>query len=263
MSSAPSALNPNASLELPHVRHIGPGDLKDALREGLDDFLAVPTHSLFLIAIYPTVGLLLFRLTFGYDMLPLIFPLAAGFALIGPLAMAGVYELSRRRQEGREASWDALNVFRLPRVRGLAVFGLLLMAIFFAWLLAATAIYRANFGHWSPASLAEFASQLFGTPAGWSLITTGCGVGFVFAAATFCISVVSIPMLLDRDVSVGVAIATSLKAVATNLPTMSLWAIIIAVALAIGSLPFFLGLAVALPVLGHASWRLYAKVVER
>lgn len=263
MMSAKSATDPSISLNVPNVRRIDPGDLRDALVEGVDDFMAMPTHSLFLIAIYPVVGMVLFHLTFGYDVLPLIFPLAAGFALIGPLAMVGVYELSRRRQLGLPPSWGAADILYFSRLRPLMAFGVVLMTIFLAWLLAASTIYRSNFGEWTPQSLSAFADRIISTREGWSLILTGCSVGVLFAALTFTISVVSVPMLLDREVSVAVAIVTSVKTVLANPKTMALWAVVIAVGLAIGSAPVFFGLAIVLPVLGHASWRLYCKAVER
>jgi uncharacterized membrane protein len=263
MLSAKSATDPSISLTVPNVRRIDPGDLRDALIEGVDDFVAMPTHSFFLIAIYPVVGMVLFRLTFGYDVLPLIFPLAAGFALLGPLAMVGVYELSRRRQKGLPPSWSAADILYFSRLRPLMAFGMVLMTIFLTWLIAAFAIYRSCFGEWTPQSMSTFVDRIISTREGWSLILMGCSVGLLFAALTFTISVVSVPMILDQEVSVAVAIVTSMKTVLANPTTMALWAVIIAVGLAIGSAPAFFGLAIVLPVFGHAIWRLYCKAVER
>jgi uncharacterized membrane protein len=246
----------------PSIRRIGPDELRDALNKGIDDFIALPTYSIFLIVIYPVLGLLLFRLTFGYDFLPLIYPLVAGFALIGPLAMIGVYELSRRREEGLPVTWDAFNILKFPRLRAIMTFGLVLMAIFVAWLIAAMVLYQAYVGHATPRSVGAFVDLIVGTSAGTSLIFIGTGVGFIFATATFAISVVSVPMLLDRDVSVGVAISTSVNAVKANPTMMAVWGFIIVIALAGGSVPLFLGLAVVLPVLGHTTWHLYRKIVE-
>ena len=137
----------------------------------------------------------------------------------------------------------------------------MLMIIYFAWLGAAQAIYVANFGNVAPASVAEFARQVVGTPAGWALIFFGSGVGFLFAVIVFTLSVVSFPMLLDRDVGVAVALRTSLRAVLANPITMAVWGFIVAFTLLIGSLPLFVGLAVALPVLGHSTWHLYRRLV--
>jgi uncharacterized membrane protein len=262
MASVNSSLDSDARLGHPHIRKIGVADLKDALIKGLGDFRAMPTHSVFLIVIYPVVGLVLLRATFGYDMLPVVFPLIAGFALLGPLAATGLYELSRRREQGLSGSWDALNAFRLSNIGAIAILGAALMSIFLAWLGAAMAIYEATFGGMAPASFDEFVRRVFTTPSGWRLIIVGCGAGFLFAVTAFTISVVSFPMLVDRDVGAPSAVLTSIRAVLANPVTMALWGLFVAIALLIGSLPFLLGLAVVLPVLGHATWHLYRKLVE-
>jgi uncharacterized membrane protein len=247
----------------PTIRVIGPADLRDALAAGFDDFAAMPSHAMFLCVIYPLAGLVLGRLAFGYDVLPLLFPLIAGFALIGPFAALGLYELSRRREQGLDISWrQALEVWRAPSFGAIMVLGVLLMAIFLVWLAVAQAIYVANFGYAPAASMPDFVRQVLTTPAGWALIIVGNGVGFLFALVVLTISAVSFPLLLDRDVGLAVAILTSIRAVQKNPATMALWGLIVAVLLAIGTLPFFLGLTVVLPVLGHATWHLYRKVVE-
>lgn len=190
-------------LPLPAIRRITLGDLRDALARGFEDFAAFRTDVLFLCVIYPVVGLFLARLAFGYEMLPLLFPLASGFALIGPVAAVGLYEMSRRREAGAEVSWaDAFGVIRAPSVGAIVRFGLLLMAIFLAWLNVAIAIYDLTLGPAPPVSLGGFARDLFTTDAGWLLIGVGIGVGFLFAVLVLTISVVSVPLLLDREVGV-------------------------------------------------------------
>jgi uncharacterized membrane protein len=251
----------SAGSAYPAIRRIRLGDLREALAKGYSDFLAVPTHSIFLIIIYPIAGLILLRLTFGYDMLPVIFPLVAGFALLGPLAAIGIYELSRRRERSLGFSPAASSTFDPQRLWSVASLGVVLMIVFVAWLGAAMLIYRQIFGNWMPASIMDFVGKLFSTPAGLNLILAGCGVGFLFALTAFAISVVSFPMLLDRPASVGAAILTSIRAVAANPVPMAAWGFIVAFALVIGSLPVLIGLAVVLPVLGHSTWHLYRKVV--
>ena len=263
MSTLNSSLNAEESLGQPNVRKIGVDDLRDVLRKGISDFGAMPTHSIFLIVIYPIVGIILLRLSFGYDVLPVVFPLVAGYALLGPLAAIGLYEMSRRREQGLPASWDVLSVFSLLRVRSIALLGLVLMVIFLAWLTAAMTVYQSTFGTWTPPSVWEFARQVFTTSAGWTLIFVGCGVGFLFALVSFAVGVVSFPMLVDRDVGVATAVQTSIRAVAANPVTMAMWGLIVAGALVLGSLPVFIGLAIVLPVLGHSTWHLYRKLVER
>jgi uncharacterized membrane protein len=245
------------------IRKIGLSDLSDALRLGWEDFKAVPSHAIILCVIYPVLGLVLFRMVLGYSVLPLLFPLAAGFTLIGPFAALGLYELSRRRERGEEAAaWDALNVLRAPSFGAMLAVGALLLALFVTWIATADAIYIATFGHAPAATIPDFAARVLTTPEGWSLIIVGCSVGFLFAVVALCVSVVAFPLMLDRHATAIDAIRTSLRAVIKNPFAMAAWGLIVAVLLVIGSLPFFVGLAVVLPVLGHATWHLYRKVVE-
>jgi uncharacterized membrane protein len=245
------------------VRKISLSDLGSALRLGWEDFKAIPTHAIVLCVIYPVLGLVLFRLVIGYSVLPLLFPLAAGFTLIGPFAALGLYELSRRRERGEEAAaWDAMQVLRAPSFGAMFELGILLLVLFGVWIGAANAIYIATFGHAPAASIPDFATRVLTTPEGWSLIIAGCGVGFLFAVVALCVSVVSFPLMLDRHATAIDAIRTSLRAVRENPVPMAAWGLVVAALLAIGSLPFFVGLAVVLPVLGHATWHLYRKVIE-
>src|SRR5580704_18380250 len=248
---------------LPVVRKIAMSDLKEALIKGLDDFRAFPTHVMFLSIIYPVIGLVLGRLALSYDLLPLLFPLAAGFALIGPFAAICLYELSRQRELGLDVPWkDAFGARRCPAVDGIIALGGLLLIIFILWVAVAEGIYIAYFGHTPAGSVPDFLRQVFTTPTGWMLIVVGNGVGFVFAGAVLAISIVSFPLLLDRDVGVLVAIQTSVRAVLRNPLTIAMWGLIVAALLMVGLVPLFVGLAVVMPVLGHSSWHLYRKLVE-
>jgi uncharacterized membrane protein len=246
----------------PTIRRIGPADLMSALAKGLDDFSATPSHALFLCVIYPVVGLLLAGLTLGFAIIPLLYPLAAGFALIGPIAALGLYELSRRREAGVPVSaLDALDVLHSPSIGAIVALGVLLMIVFAIWIAIAHAIYVANCGYAQPTSAGQFIHDVLFTPAGWNLIVYGNLVGLVFAAAVLAISAVSFPLLLDRNVGMAVAIVTSVKAILKNPFTMALWGLIVAAGLVLGSLPFLFGLAVVMPVLGHATWHLYRRLI--
>jgi uncharacterized membrane protein len=248
---------------VPVVRKIAMSDLKDALAKGIDDFRAFPTHVIFLSIIYPVIGLVLAGLTLSYDLLPLLFPLAAGFALIGPFAAIGLYELSRQRELGRDVSWrDAFGAWRSRSTDGIIALGVLLLIVFALWVAVAQAIYIANFGYTPPELIPDFLRRVFTTPAGWTLIIVGNGVGFLFAAAVLSISIVSFPLLLDRDVGAVVAVLTSVRATRENPLIVAVWGLIVAALLLLGSLPLFVGLAVVMPVLGHSTWHLYRKLVE-
>ena len=259
-----SLRSPTQDAPLPAVRRIELADLRDALAKGLGDLGAYRSDVIFLCIIYPLAGLVLAWLAFGYDMLPLAFPLASGFALIGPVAAVGLYEISRRREQGVDISWvDAFGVVRAPAFGAILVLGLVLLAILLLWLAAAQAIYLVTLGPEQPVSVSAFLRDVFTTSRGWALIVAGVGVGFLFAVLVLTISVVSFPLLLDRDVGLYTAVATSVRAVATNPGPMAAWGLIVAGALVIGSIPLLLGLIIVMPVLGHATWHLYRKVVPR
>jgi uncharacterized membrane protein len=249
---------------LPAVRRIELADLADVLVSGLRDFGAYRTDVIFLCIIYPLAGLILASVAFGYDMLPMLFPLASGFALIGPVAAVGLYEMSRRREQGVEITWaDAFGVVSAPAFGAILVLGLILLAIFLLWLAAAYAIWLTTLGPEPPASIDAFAQQVLTSGAGWTMIAAGVGVGFLFALLVLAISVVSFPLLLDRDVGLRTAVATSVRAVLTNPGPMAAWGLIVAGGLVLGSIPVLLGLIIVMPVLGHATWHLYRKVVPR
>jgi uncharacterized membrane protein len=256
--------NPARHLDqaVPVVRRIAVGDLWTALREGAADVAATRDDILFIGLIYPLAGLVLARLAFSLDLLPLIFPLASGFALIGPFAAVGLYELSRRREQGLPVSWlDAFGVFRSPAIGSILGLGAIMLALFFVWLGVAYEIYLATVGGTAPQTIAAFERSIFTTGGGWTLIAAGLGVGFLFAVLAFALSVVSFPLLLDRDVGMTRAISTSLRAVRENLGVMIVWGAVVAGALVLGSLPALVGLIFVVPLLGHATWRLYRKLI--
>jgi uncharacterized membrane protein len=250
-------------LRAPLVIHrIGAADIGDALVKGFDDFTAFRDDVVLICVIYPIVGLILARLAFGYEMLPLIFPMASGFALIGPFAAVLLYEMSRRREQGMSASWgDGFALVHSPAFGAILALGLMLVALFLLWLAAAWGIYAATLGPEPPVSTASFIREVFTTERGWALIVIGVGVGFVFAVLSLAVSVMSFPLLIDRDVRLSTAVGTSIKAVIANPGGMALWGLAVATGLVLGSIPIFLGLIVVMPVLGHATWHFYRKVV--
>jgi uncharacterized membrane protein len=246
------------------IRKISLADLRWALARGMEDFGASRTDVIFLCAIYPLLGLLLARVASGYEMLPLIFPLASGFALVGPLAAVGLNEMSRQRELGQPAGWAAaFGVFRSSAITSIVLLGLILLGMLLFWLVISNAVYNLTLGPRAPESVSGFVHDIFYTHAGHTMALVGIGTGFLFALAALTISVVSFPMLLDANVSLETAIRTSVRVVARNPLVMGAWGIIIAAALVAGSIPLLLGLIFVMPVLGHATWHLYRCVVSR
>jgi uncharacterized membrane protein len=246
----------------PRVRQIGMTDVWDSLGQGWRDFLEFPTQLIFLAIIYPICGLVLGFAAAGGDMLSLIWPLTAGFALLGPLAALGIYEMSRRREQGLPVHWmNGFDVFRSAGIGSIIGVGIVLLALFVAWIGTANWIYHTTIGATQPGSLSELWRIATGTPEGGRLMLIGNLTGFVFAVVALSISVMSLPLLLERDVGPVAAIRTSVRSVIANPGPMALWGLIVAVLLFAGSLPLFVGLAIVMPVLGHATWHLYRKVV--
>ncbi|KMO21706.1 DUF2189 domain-containing protein [Methylobacterium indicum] len=246
----------------PAVRRIGVRDLKAALSRGVDDFLAMPTHVLFVVLIYPVAGVLVAAATFEQDLIPILFPLAAGFALIGPFAALGLYELSRRREWGLPALWtDAFAPLHGRSARAVMAVGVVLALIFLAWLCAAMGLYWSLYGGVTEPSVSAFLGDVLTTPRGWTLILAGNLVGAAFSLLALAVSAVSIPLIIDRDVEAGTAIETSLALMRENPGPMLAWGAIVAGLLVLGMVSLFVGLAVVLPVLGHATWHLYRRAV--
>lgn len=247
----------------PVVRSITTDDLIAAVKAGYEDFKATPTHAVFLVAIYPIIGLVLARLTLGEDLFPLAYPLVSGFALIGPLAALGLYEISRRREQGLDQSaLHAFDILKSPSIGSIVALGILQMLIFLVWVGVANSLYAGLFAEGArPHSIGELIGAVFTTGPGWALLILGNGIGLLFAIVSLATSVVSFPLLLDRPVSATTALTTSLRAVRQNPRTMAIWGLVVAISLVVGSIPFFLGLAVVLPILGHATWHLYRRIV--
>ena len=173
-----------------------------------------------------------------------------------------MYELSKRRERGEDISrWHAFNIRNSPAKMSIASLGILQLAVYLVWLGVANTIYKQLFGDFVPASVGDFISHIFGTGPGWALIIIGSGAGFIFAAVVLSVSAISFPLVLDRDVGAVSAAFTSIRVSLANPITMAIWGLIVAVALGIGAMPLFFGLAVVMPVLGHATWHLYRKVV--
>ena len=249
-------------VEMPRVRHLAVRDLREVLKKGVEDFAACRTDVAFLAVLYPVIGILLAWLSFDRNLLPLLFPVMSGFALVGPVAAVGLYEMSRLREQGQEPRWaDAFAVAKSSSFGAILLLGVMLGAVFVVWVLTAHGIYYATLGPEEPASVGGFVSDIFTTGAGWAMLIAGCIAGGLFAALVLATSVVSFPLLLDRNVGLPVAVITSMRVAAANPVPVAVWGAVVAGGLLVGSIPFFLGLIVVMPILGHATWHLYRRTV--
>lgn len=246
----------------PEVQTLEFQDIRDSLSRGMEDFTAARADVMFICLLYPVIGVILAGVGFNTNLLPLLFPVAAGFAIIGPAAAVIVYEISRRREKGETVRWtEALSLLGGPNIGAIAVLALYLVGIFAVWIIFANLIYNLTLGPEPPVSAGGFVRDVFTTGAGWAMIIIGTAVGFLFALAALAISVVSFPLLIDRDTGVPVAVATSIKVARKNPRVVLTWGFIVAAGLFLGSLPFFVGLIVVLPILGHATWHLYRRAI--
>ncbi len=237
-------------------------DLEEALMKGLDDFRAFRTDVMALVVVYPILGALLTGFALHRQLLPMIFPMVAGFALLGPVAAIGLYELSRRREAGLRANWgDAFAVMGSPSFMPILALGGFLVGLFLVWIFAAFTLYDVTLGPEPPASAGAFLHAVFTTPEGWAMILVGVAVGAVFAAAALAVGLISFPLLLDRHVGLPRAVVTSVQVALHNPAVTAAWGAIVVILLGIGVLTLMVGLIFVLPVLGHATWHLYRRAI--
>lgn len=246
----------------PRIRHISVADVFDCLRLGWRDFDRRPSHYAFLCLIYPAAGAVMIGWSLGHDLLPMIYPLMSGFALIGPLLALGLYEISRRLERGEDAQWrDALGVLKNPAWLSLLAMSAYLLALLVGWLMVAQMLYLARFGDFPPATFTRFVEMVMASPDGWTLILWGNFAGLCFAVIALATSIIAFPLLIERDIGAVAAIDTCLRATFANPVPVALWGLVVAVSLAVGMASLLVGLVVILPVLGHATWHLYRKMV--
>ncbi|SDE07167.1 DUF2189 domain-containing protein [Ruegeria marina] len=263
LSQAASELGGTADQAEPVANKIEMQDLRDALRAGYRDFLETRADVLFIAVIYPLTGLILFGFSLNMDLIPLLAPLVAGFALLGPVAAVGRYEISRRLERGEEVTWlDSFRVVRAPSFGAILVLGFYLTLLFLIWLMVAHGIWERTLGPDAPVSVTAFARDVVTTSQGWTMAISGIIVGFFFALLALAISVVSFPLLLDREVGVPVAVVTSFRVFRRNPVVILTWGAVVAGLLILGSIPLLLGLIFVMPILGHATWHLYRRAVS-
>jgi uncharacterized membrane protein len=262
MASA-SPVSPSASTNIP-IRRIDAEDLRGSLRQGLEDFRDMRGDLIFAGLIYTLIGVAAAVMTTNGPLMPFFVPVVAGVGLLGPVAAVGFYELARRRESGQSANWSHfLDVRKRPAADDIAMVVGLLVMIFALWLLAAGALYVALFGWTAPDTLGEFIAAVFTTPRGWALIALGAAAGAIFGWFVLALSVASLPMLVDCDLSASQAVSASWRAAHANKPEMIRWGLTVVALLVLGSIPLFIGLAFVLPWLGYATWHLYTRLIGR
>lgn len=247
---------------VPPVRAARVEDLTAALTAGLADFRAAPALGALVGLVYVLGGWLLIAVIEARDYRGLTFPVVAGFALAGPFFATILYEVSRRREYGLPFRLsDAAAMVRATARRQIMFLGFVLMFWLAVWSRIGVMLFALHFSA-RPDRFVELMGQFLTTSHGISFLIVGHAFGAFFAAVAFCLSVVAFPFLLDRDADVITAIVTSFKTVLASPVVMLGWGVFIGAALAVASAPGFLGLVVAMPVLGHASWHLYRRLVE-
>jgi len=245
------------------VRDVGADDVVAALRLGLEDFRAAPLYGLFFGGIYALGGLFLLWLTVGAGIGYLTYPLATGFALLGPFVAAGCYEVSRRRERGEALDFlGVLAVMRRQSSRELGWMAFVTLFVFLLWMYQVRVLLILTLGFQNFTSFPEFLHVATGTREGWLFLALVHADGLIFALVAYSLTVVSFPLLLEREIDFVTAMITSVKAVTHNPRTMIVWGLIVAATLFLAILPTFLGLFVVLPVLGHATWHLHRRLVE-
>ena len=246
------------------VRKITDEDVRWSLRAGWDDFMEMRGDLIFAGLIYPLIGIAAAVMTTNGPLMPFFVPIVAGIGLLGPIAAVGFYELARRREHGLDSNWSHfLDVRKRPAADDVGVVAALLLGVFALWLLAAGLLYALLFGWHTPTSITGFLAEVLTTPRGWALIVAGGIVGAIFGWIVLALSVVSMPMLVDCDVTAGQAVGASWRAAHANKADMIRWGLAVAGLLILGSIPLFVGLAVVLPWLGYATWHLYTRLVDR
>ena len=237
-------------------------DLKRALAQGWSDFRAAPMFGLFFGGVFAFGGLLIVQSLFVWDMSWMIYPVMIGFPLIGPFAATGLYEVSRRLASGQPLAWnEVLSVVRHQSGREMAWMAFVMLFIFWMWMYQVRLLIALFLGRLSFGTLDRFAEVVITTPEGIMFLLVGHIIGAVLSLVLFSVTVIAIPMLLERNVDFVTAMVTSVQTVFASPVVMLGWGVIVTLAVIAAMIPAFLGLLVVLPVLGHATWHIYKRAV--
>lgn len=243
---------------LPPVRKIAPSAPIGWLAAGWRDFVAAPLPSLFYGAVFALMGwaiVSVFRNAYQY-----VWGLTTGFLLVGPFLATGLYELSRRRERGLPPTLGPSLMAWRPNLGSIGVFALVLGILLLLWSRASLVVIAVMFPAEIP-TLQGFMANLLSADH-LEFLFAYFLVGGFFAMCVFVISVVSVPMMLDRNTDGIVAALTSARASLENVPAMIVWGLLIALVIGAGFLALLAGLVIAVPVIGHATWHAYRAIVE-
>ena len=248
---------------MPEVNTMTVDDLKAALNQGLSDFARAPLYGFFFGGVFALAGILIVLAVARWHMSWMVYPIAIGFPLIGPFAAVGLYEVSRRLANGEPLSWGSvLGFVWRQRFRELSWMAFVMLFIFWIWMYQIRLLIAIVLGRMSFSTLDRFLEIVFTTPTGWLFLAIGHVVGAILSMILFCTTVVSIPLLMERDVDIVTAMITSFKVVIASPVVMIGWGVFVTLAVIAGTLPMFLGLVIVLPILGHATWHLYKRAVK-
>ena len=247
---------------IPEVKKVTFGDLRSAFWSGLKDFLRAPQYGLFFGGVYAIGGLILMYAVAVIGVFWLAYPLVIGFALIGPFIATGLYEVSRRLEKDEPLIWSGvLGVIAEQKNRELGWMAFVMLFIFWVWMYQARTIFAVFFGSSGFASIDGFVTAVFTTPTGLTFLAVGNLVGAIVSIVLFTLTVISCPLLLDRDVDFVTAMVASIRTVLKSPIAMIGWGVFVVLSVIASALPAFLGLLVVLPVLGHATWHLYRRAI--
>ena len=247
---------------LPAVAALSISDLRQCLFEGMSDFARAPVYGIFFGAVFALAGLAIVAALTWWQIPWLIYPFAIGFPLIGPFAAAGLYEVSRRLETGQPLSWGTvLPVVWAQRGRELSWMAFVMLFVFWIWMYQIRLLVALFLGRLSFSTLDRFLTIVFTTTEGWIFLAVGHVVGAAISLGLFSITVISIPLLMERNIDFVTAMITSIKTVAASPAVLLGWGVVVTVSMIVACVPFFLGLLVVLPVLGHTTWHIYRRAV--
>ncbi|MEF3046661.1 DUF2189 domain-containing protein [Pseudotabrizicola sp. L79] len=250
------------SRPMPEIMLLDLGDLRAALTAGWADFRAAPLFGLFFSAVYVLGGWMIYWAMTTKGQIWWTIIAGAGFPILGPFIACGFYEVSRRLEQGAALAWpEVLGVIFRQKDRQIPTMAAIVVVFFLFWNFLAHMIFALFLGQ---ATLTNITSSLdvFLTTEGLTMLAFGTVVGALFAGVLFALTVVSLPLLLDREVDFITAMIASWSLVMANPRVMAVWAFLIAAGLFLGMISGFLGLFLVLPLFGHATWHLYRRALD-